>query len=153
MRLERRPPFRGRSPRPSLFESDSEKVRPRKWPGFTPPRATALCRRSLAYYCSAAYSSKLSWLIREARASPLAHAPIGSALTHDNRSLYPGARTVDDGKMIEQRPKARFFLDNSKGVDALDQSTTSESRKMQSLTAVNLSSKPWWDFARIDTLR
>jgi hypothetical protein len=85
--------------------------------------------------------------------STLAHAPIGSALTHDNRSLYPGARTVDDGKMIEQRPKARFFLDNSKGVDALDQSTTSESRKMQSLTAVNLSSKPWWDFARIDTLR
>src|ERR1700720_2699330 len=42
-------------PRPSLFESDFEKVRPRKWPGFTPPRATALCRRSVAYYCSAAY--------------------------------------------------------------------------------------------------
>src|ERR1700730_12940790 len=41
--------------RPSLFESDFEKVRPRKWPGFTPPRATALCRRSVAYYCSAAY--------------------------------------------------------------------------------------------------
>jgi hypothetical protein len=35
-------------PRPSLFESDFEKVRPRKWPGFTPPRATALCRRSVA---------------------------------------------------------------------------------------------------------
>src|ERR1700730_14070785 len=43
-------------PRPSLFESDFEKVRPRKWPGFTPPRATALCRRSVAYDCSAAYS-------------------------------------------------------------------------------------------------
>ena len=41
-------------PRPSLFESDFEKVRPRKWPGFTPPRATALC--SVAYYCTAAYS-------------------------------------------------------------------------------------------------
>src|ERR1700730_8240461 len=26
-------------PRPSLFESDFEKVPPRKWPGFTPPRA------------------------------------------------------------------------------------------------------------------
>ena len=44
-------------PRPSLFESDFEKVRPRKWPGFTPPRATALCRRSVAYYCTAAYIS------------------------------------------------------------------------------------------------
>src|ERR1700720_4311917 len=43
-------------PRPSLFESNFEKVRPRKWPGFTPPRATALCRRSVAYYCSAAYT-------------------------------------------------------------------------------------------------
>ena len=43
-------------PRPSLFESDFEKVRPRKWPGFTPPRATALCRRSVAYYCTAAYT-------------------------------------------------------------------------------------------------
>jgi hypothetical protein len=39
-----------------LFESDFEKVQPRKWPGFTPPRATALCRRSVAYYCTAAYS-------------------------------------------------------------------------------------------------
>src|ERR1700730_16062002 len=37
-------------PRPPLFESDFEKVRPRKWPGFTPPRATSLCRRSVAYY-------------------------------------------------------------------------------------------------------
>jgi hypothetical protein len=26
-----------------------------KWPGFTPPRATASCRRSAAYYYSAAY--------------------------------------------------------------------------------------------------
>src|ERR1035437_6927379 len=42
-------------PRPSLFESDFEKVQPRKWPGFTPPRATASCRRPVAYYCSAAY--------------------------------------------------------------------------------------------------
>jgi hypothetical protein len=39
----------------SLFESDFEKVWPRRWPGFTSPRATALCRRSVAYYCSAAY--------------------------------------------------------------------------------------------------
>ena len=45
-------------PRPSLFELDFEKVRPRKWPGFAPPRATALCRRSVAYYCSAAYSAE-----------------------------------------------------------------------------------------------
>ena len=48
-------------PRPSLFESDFEKVRPRKWPGFTPPRATALCRRSVAYYCSAAHRSAWFW--------------------------------------------------------------------------------------------
>ncbi len=41
-------------PQPSLFESDFKKGGPRKWPGFTPPRATALCRRSVAYYCSAA---------------------------------------------------------------------------------------------------
>jgi hypothetical protein len=27
-----------------------------KWPGFTPPRATALRRRSVAYYCTAAYT-------------------------------------------------------------------------------------------------
>src|ERR1700737_738882 len=46
-------------PRPSLFELDFEKVRPRKWPGFTPPRATALCRRSVAYYCTAAYMSAI----------------------------------------------------------------------------------------------
>ncbi|MFZ0496109.1 MAG: hypothetical protein WBD78_16600, partial [Methylocella sp.] len=26
-------------PRPSLFESVFEKVQPRKWPGFTPPRS------------------------------------------------------------------------------------------------------------------
>jgi hypothetical protein len=26
-------------PRPPLFDSDFEKVRPRKWPGFTPPRS------------------------------------------------------------------------------------------------------------------
>jgi hypothetical protein len=45
-------------PRPSPFESDFKKVRPRKWPGFTPPRATASCRRSMAYYCSAAYSHR-----------------------------------------------------------------------------------------------
>src|SRR6202011_6121756 len=51
-------------PRPSLFESDFEKVRPRKWPGFTPPRATALCRRSVAYYCTAAYT----WVIPKAEA-------------------------------------------------------------------------------------
>jgi hypothetical protein len=44
-------------PRPSLFESDFAKVRPRKWPGLTPPRATASCRRSVAYYCSAAYTT------------------------------------------------------------------------------------------------
>ena len=37
-----------------------EKVRPRKWPGFTPPRATALCRRSVACYCSAAYTIAIS---------------------------------------------------------------------------------------------
>jgi hypothetical protein len=40
--------------RPSLFESDFEKGGPRKWLGFTSPHATALCRRSVAYYCSAA---------------------------------------------------------------------------------------------------
>ena len=27
-------------------------------PGFTPPRATASCRRSMAYYCSAAYNKQ-----------------------------------------------------------------------------------------------
>src|SRR3984893_15525374 len=51
-------------PRPPLFESDFEKVWPRKCPGFTPPRATALCRRSVAYYCTAAYRRGLeasSW--------------------------------------------------------------------------------------------
>jgi hypothetical protein len=32
-------------PRPSLFELDFEKVRPRKRPGFIPPRVSALCRR------------------------------------------------------------------------------------------------------------
>jgi hypothetical protein len=32
-------------------------------PGFTPPRATALCRRSVAYYCSAAYTFRESHLM------------------------------------------------------------------------------------------
>src|SRR6202022_2430879 len=41
-----------------------EKVQPRKWPGFTPPRATASCRRSVAYYCSAAYTKLLALLAR-----------------------------------------------------------------------------------------
>jgi hypothetical protein len=49
-----------------------------KWPGFTPLRATALRRRSVAYYCTAAYTwtylgdtknmrryRKDSWLRRE----------------------------------------------------------------------------------------
>src|ERR1700731_4131799 len=43
-------------PRPSLFESDFEQIQPRKWPVFTPPRATGLWRRLVAYYCSAAYT-------------------------------------------------------------------------------------------------
>jgi len=29
-----------------------------KWPGFTPPRATALRRHSVAYYCTAAYTAR-----------------------------------------------------------------------------------------------
>ena len=43
-------------PRPSLFESDFEQIQPRKWPVFTPPRATGLWRRLVAYYCYAAYT-------------------------------------------------------------------------------------------------
>jgi hypothetical protein len=43
-------------PRPPLFESMFGKGQPQKWPGFTPPRATASCRRSMAYNCSAAYT-------------------------------------------------------------------------------------------------
>ena len=57
-------------PRPSLFESDFEKVRPRKWPGFTPPRATALCRRSVAYYCTAAHRPRSITPCRSLRCPP-----------------------------------------------------------------------------------
>jgi hypothetical protein len=45
--------------RPATRKLDFEKVQPQKWPGFTPPRATALCRCSVAYYCSAAYKYAL----------------------------------------------------------------------------------------------
>ena len=41
-------------PRPPL-RIKVRKGSAQKWPGFTPPRATASCRRSMAYYCSAAY--------------------------------------------------------------------------------------------------
>jgi hypothetical protein len=41
-------------PRPPL-RIKARKGSAQKWPGFTPPRATASCRRSMAYYCSAAY--------------------------------------------------------------------------------------------------
>ena len=75
-------------PRPSLFESDFEKVRPRKWPGFTPPRATALCRRSVAYYCTAAY--------RQVRASEIAIA----AASTDAWDEYFLALTAGTGMRI-----------------------------------------------------
>ena len=42
-------------PRPPL-RIKVRKGSAQKWPGFTPPRATASCRRSVAYYCSAAYT-------------------------------------------------------------------------------------------------
>ncbi len=40
--------------RPEVLEFKGQSW-PRKWPDFMPPRATALCRRSAAYYCAAAY--------------------------------------------------------------------------------------------------
>src|ERR1700732_2704211 len=81
-------------PRPSLFEPDFEKVRPRKWPGFTPPRATASCRRSMAYYCSAAwaYARSADCARRFISISPIAGFAASVWMTR-SRTIRPFPRT------------------------------------------------------------
>ena len=87
-------------PRPSLFESDFEKVRSRKWPGFTPPRATALRRRSVAYYCTAAYTLERSCRgpcrrreaqVRNSHATPVFWYSLSGSLAEAGTSRSPGA--------------------------------------------------------------
>jgi hypothetical protein len=74
-------------PRPLPFESQFEDDQPQSWPGFTPPRAIALCRRSVADYRAAAHTTAPRR--SKSRHPQPSASPIASIMTFMDTTIAP----------------------------------------------------------------